>query len=168
MTTVPSFGAGTARKKDEWQSLIRQLVAGGYLELDLGGHGGMSIAEKGHALRRGEIAFAYRIDARPEARSKRRGQDLEKDSVEKDSVAGTPARDPALLPALKTLRLRLAKERRVPAYVIFSDRTLIDMAARQPRDLTAFAEVHGVGAAKLRDFGKIFLEAIAAHRSSAA
>src|SRR5258708_2874670 len=101
----------------------------------------MAIAEKGHALRRGEIAFAYRIDARPEARSKRRGQD-----VAASSVAGTPARDPSLLPALKTLRLRLAKERRVPAYVIFSDRTLIDMAARQPRDLNAFAEVHGVGA----------------------
>jgi ATP-dependent DNA helicase RecQ len=165
---LPSFGVGSARKKDEWQSLIRQLVAGGYLELDLGGHGGMSIAEKGHALRRGEIAFAHRIDARPEARSKRRGQDLEKDSVDARPIAGTPARDPSLLPALKTLRLRLAKERRVPAYVIFSDRTLIDMAARQPRDLNAFAEVHGVGAAKLRDFGKIFLEAIAAHQAGAA
>jgi ATP-dependent DNA helicase RecQ len=52
----------------------------------------------------------------------------------------------------------------VPAYVIFSDRTLADMAARCPRDLDAFAEVHGVGAAKLRDFGPQFLSAIAAHR----
>jgi ATP-dependent DNA helicase RecQ len=55
----------------------------------------------------------------------------------------------------------------VPAYVIFSDRTLIDMAARQPRDLDALAEVNGVGAAKLREFGEIFLSAVAAHQSGA-
>jgi ATP-dependent DNA helicase RecQ len=61
--------------------------------------------------------------------------------------------------------LRLAKERQVPAYVVFSDRTLIDMAERGPRDLDAFAEVNGVGAAKLKAFGEIFLSAIAAHRS---
>jgi ATP-dependent DNA helicase RecQ len=73
------------------------------------------------------------------------------------------AGDPALLAALKSLRLRLARERQVPAFVIFSDRTLIDMAARSPRDLDGFAAVHGVGAAKLKDFGAIFLSAIAAH-----
>ena len=49
------------------------------------------------------------------------------------------AGDPALLAALKAVRLRLARERQVPAYVIFSDRTLIDMAARRPRDLDGFA-----------------------------
>ena len=76
----------------------------------------------------------------------------------------TEGLDASLLAALKTLRLRLAKERQVPAYVIFSDRTLIDMAARCPSDLDAFAEVNGVGAAKLKEFGEIFLGAIAAHR----
>ena len=56
--------------------------------------------------------------------------------------------------------MKLARERQVPAYVIFSDRTLIDMAERRPRDLNAFAQVHGVGAAKLKDFGTMFLDAI--------
>ena len=51
--------------------------------------------------------------------------------------------------------------------MIFSDRTLIDMAERRPRDLDAFAEVNGVGAAKLKDFGQIFLGAIAAHEFAA-
>ena len=55
------------------------------------------------------------------------------------------------------LRLKLARERQVPAYVIFSDRTLLDMAERHPRDIDDFAQVHGVGAAKLKEFGKIFL-----------
>jgi ATP-dependent DNA helicase RecQ len=51
--------------------------------------------------------------------------------------------------------------------VVFSDRTLIDMAERCPRDLDAFAEVNGVGAAKLKEFGEIFLGAIAGHHSGA-
>jgi ATP-dependent DNA helicase RecQ len=146
-----SFGSGKARKKPEWQSLIRQMIAGGMLVQDVSGHGGVSIAEKGAQLRRGEIGFDYRAEApRPARRGKARSE----------PVAG--AGDPLLLAALKALRLSLARERQVPAYVIFSDRTLIDMAERRPHDLDSFTQVHGVGAAKLKDFGKIFLDAIAA------
>jgi len=48
----------------------------------------------------------------------------------------------------------------VPAYVIFSDRTLIDMAEKRPRNKDEFSQVHGVGAAKLKDFAEAFLNAI--------
>lgn len=155
---LTSFGTGLAHKKDFWLSLIRQLVANGFLVPDPGGHGGLAIAEKGHALGRGEVAFQYRVEMRTRAaRGKARaGQYPEGENV-----------DASLLAALKTLRLRLAKERQVPAYVVFSDRTLIDMAERRPHDLDAFAEVNGVGAAKLKEFGEIFLSAIAGHQSDA-
>jgi ATP-dependent DNA helicase RecQ len=149
---LASFGSGAARKKDEWQSLIRQLVAGGFLTLDA--HGGLAIGPQGHALGRGEAAFRYRLADGP-VRSKSRSDVLD---------AGEAA-DPAILAVLKSLRLQLARERQVPAFVIFSDRTLIDMATRSPRDLDAFAAVHGVGAAKLKEFGGIFLNVIAAHVS---
>jgi ATP-dependent DNA helicase RecQ len=147
---LASFGSGAARKKEEWQSLIRQLVAGSFLTPDA--HGGLGIAHQGHALSRSEVAFTYRV-AEVRIRS-RAGSDVA-DKAE--------AGDPALLAVLKAVRLRLAHERQVPAFVIFSDRTLIDMSRRSPRDLDAFATVHGVGAAKLKDFGAIFLSAIAAH-----
>ena len=75
------------------------------------------------------------------------------------NLSGT---EKALLDQLKALRLRLAKERGVPAYVVFSDKSLADMAQRRPRNETEFAEVNGVGAAKLRDFAVPFLEALAA------
>jgi ATP-dependent DNA helicase RecQ len=154
---LASFGTGVAHKKEEWQSLIRQLVAGGFLILDLEGHGGLSIAEKGRALDRGEAIFLYRPEPpRAGSRGKTRA----------DNSDTAPDADPSLLAALKALRLRLAKEREVPAYVIFSDRTLADMASRCPRDLDAFADVNGVGAAKLKNFGRIFLGAIAAHQSA--
>jgi ATP-dependent DNA helicase RecQ len=152
---LASYGAGKAHKKDLWQSLIRQLVANGFLTLDIGGHGGVSIAEQGHALRRGEGVFEYRVDPPRVGRGTARLAE----------EMGVELKDTALLAALKAVRLRLAKDRQVPAYVIFSDRTLIDMAERAPRDLDAFAEVNGVGAAKLKDFGRVFVDAIAAHQA---
>ncbi|MER8703772.1 DNA helicase RecQ [Mesorhizobium sp. M0768] len=156
---LASFGTGVAHKKSFLLSLLRQLVAGGFLTLDSAGHGGLAIAEKGRALARGEASFRYRVDARQSSRGKIRPE---------DTAAGTEGLDSALLAALKAVRLRLARERQVPAFVIFSDRTLIDMAERCPRDLDAFAAVNGVGAAKLKDFGEIFLGAIAAHQSGVA
>jgi ATP-dependent DNA helicase RecQ len=150
------FGSGAARKKEQWQSLIRQLVAGGFLALDPD-YGGLAIAPKGHALRRGELTLLYRIETPPpQARGKKRGAP--------DFAPGAPAEDPALLAALKAVRLRLAKERQVPAFVIFSDRTLIEMAERRPRDEDEFAAVNGVGAVKLKAFAAPFLSAIQAHQ----
>ncbi|MER8545245.1 DNA helicase RecQ [Mesorhizobium sp. M0684] len=156
---LASFGTGVAHKRSFLLSLLRQLVAGGFLILDPAGHGGLAIAENGRALARGEASFRYRVDARQSSRGKIRPE---------DTAAGTEGLDSALLAALKAVRLRLARERQVPAFVIFSDRTLIDMAERCPRDLDAFAAVNGVGAAKLKDFGEIFLGAIAAHQSGVA
>ena len=66
----------------------------------------------------------------------------------------------ALLAALKALRLELARERGVPAYIVFPDRTLSDMARRRPRSEAEFAEVNGVGAVKLEQFAQPFLAAI--------
>ena len=124
------------------------MVAAGFLRPD--DHGGLAITERGEDLRRGTSLFHFR-EAAP--RSKARA----------DAAALSDGGDPGLLAALKAVRLKLARERQVPAYVIFSDRTLIDMAALRPHDLDSFAQVNGVGAAKLKDFGKVFLGAIAAH-----
>lgn len=76
--------------------------------------------------------------------------------------AGDPRSD-GLLQHLKALRMKLAKARGVPAYVVFSDRSLIDMAAKIPLTRWDFGEVHGVGAAKQDQFGELFLREIAAY-----
>ena len=72
-----------------------------------------------------------------------------------------------LLQRLKSLRAKLARERKVPAYVIFTDRTLIDMAAKRPLTRWDFGEVHGVGESKLQQFAEIFLAEIRAHLQDA-
>ena len=153
---LPAHGAGAARKKPEWRSLIRQLVAGGFLDHDIAGFGGLGVAEDGRALLRGEKTFLYRPDAHA----------AHKERAAASSGALAEA-DAALLAALKRLRLSIAAGRRVPAYLIFSDKTLLEMARHAPRTLDDFAAIGGVGASKLRDFGKTFLDAIAAHVAAA-
>ena len=152
---LPAFGVGAARRKAEWQSLIRKMAATGILRLDIAGFGGLAITDKGRALLRGEGVFEYREDPAARAPDARRGP--------RAAAAAEALTDDqtALLGALKELRLRIAKERGVPAFVVFSDRSLIDMARRRPRTIEDFAEVHGVGAAKLKDFAAPFLAAVA-------
>ena len=118
----------------------------------------MAITAQGQSLLRGDSHFSYRRETLHgrNATSGRKSAGSSGSQVDLDSK-GT-----ILFDRLKALRLRLAKARDVPAYVIFSDKTLLDMASRAPTDREAFAAVNGVGQAKLRDFAEPFLEAIAA------
>ena len=156
---LSTFGVGADRGKNEWRSLIRQMVATGFLRLDIGGYGGISMTGKGRGLLQGESRFLYRPDtvrARPDAPAREAGGRRRKEP----DGAPLSASEAALLEDLKALRLRLARERGVPAYIVFSDRTLIDLARRKPRTEEEFAEVNGVGAAKLAAFAEPFLAAI--------
>jgi ATP-dependent DNA helicase RecQ len=150
---LPVFGTGTDRQRTEWQTLMRQMVGAGFLIHDVGGYGGLSVSERGRALMRGEGEFRYRRDMIRTTKRKARGTAM--------AAAGFEPRQDALLTRLKALRSKLAGARRVPAYVIFSDRALIDMAIRMPLTHDDFAEVHGVGAAKLKEFGTAFLAEVA-------
>ena len=147
------MGPGRGRKKEDWRAMLRQLTASGFLHHDAAGYGGLSITAEGAALLRGETQFQFRdVPSRKEravAPSASLGED-----------------DAALLAALKKLRLTLAARRQLPAYLIFSDKTLTEMARARPRNLQEFAMVGGVGNSKLRDFGQVFLDEIAKHRAS--
>ena len=152
---LPTFGAGAARGKGEWQSLIRQMVATGILRLDIAGYGGLATTDQGRALLRGDGVFRYREDTVARVPAARRPA---RDATSDEPLTGEQA---ALLGILKEVRLRLAKERGAPAYVVFSDRSLVDMVRRLPRTAEDFAAVNGVGAAKLKEFAEPFLGAIA-------
>ncbi len=152
---LPTFGTGAEHNKQEWRSIIRQLVAAGFLHLDVKGYGGLSITDEGQVLLQGGERFQYRQD------TMRRAAPVRRKGHSKAPVAELSAAETAILDRLKALRLRLAKERGVPAFVVFSDKTLADMAQRKPQTAAEFAEVNGVGAAKLKEFAAPFLEAIA-------
>ena len=152
---LASYGAGKDMAKGAWRSILRQLVAAGFLSLDIAGHGGLSLTAKGHGLVAGDEDFRYRKDATP-----LKGRKAPRSKAARIAVADLAAADSALYDALKEQRLSLAQARGVPAYVIFSDRSLAHMAKRRPRDDAAFADIHGVGAAKLRDLAAPFLAVI--------
>jgi ATP-dependent DNA helicase RecQ len=118
------------------------------------GFGGLSVGAKGVALTRGEGAFRYRQDA---VRAPVKGNKKTVPAPDRTGVSD------ALLQRLKSLRAKLARQRSVPAYVIFSDRTLIDMAAKRPLTRWDFGEVHGVGESKLQQFADIFLAELRDH-----
>ncbi len=157
---LPTFGAGAGHKVQEWRSLIRQLVAAGFLRIDIQGYGGLGITQKGQELLRGEDSFQYRQDAlRRTTKAERR----KTGRTESEAAPDLSIDELVLLGKLKELRLSLARQRGVPAYVVFADRSLVDMARRAPTTEDEFAEINGVGAVKLRDFAEPFLAAIAAN-----
>ncbi len=153
---LKTFGIGKDRSKTEWRSLLRQIYALGLIALELSEYGRWTITERGVAVLKGHERVELRADVlmKPRERKGRRG------AMVAESVI--PGDDPLLL-ALKVLRTRLAKEEAVPAYVIFSDRSLVDMAVKRPTSIGAFGEIHGVGQAKLDRYADAFLPVIREH-----
>ena len=168
---LPAYGLGREENKDTWRSIIRQLVAAGYLRLDIAGHGGLHLTPDGRSLLEDGGEFRFRRDAaRPKSGATRplSTQATGKAATSKSTLArgdlaeaDLSGKDGDLFAALKELRLDLARQRGVPAYVIFSNRSLVDMAANKPANEAEFAEVFGVGEAKLRDFAPPFVALIA-------
>ena len=156
---LQGYGAGAEHAKDYWQAFIRQAVAGHYLTINIQKYGALQIARNGQAVTAGEEEFALRkIDiTKPERKAKKRSGKAGK--TEKLPVAEG---DRDLLAALKTLRLDIARKKKVPAYVVFPDATLMEMARDRPATLEQMADINGVGPRKLENFGATFLQAIAA------
>ena len=148
---LSTFGVGRDLDRRTWQSVIRQLVAAGTLIVDMDGYGGLRLGEAATGVLRGETQVDFRRD--PLA--------ARKASKKKTPVGLENAADQELFEALRGLRTKLARTQGVPPYVVFSDRTLIEMAAVRPRSEIEFESLHGVGAAKLERYAEVFLALIA-------
>ncbi len=158
---LPTFGVGQEHGKPEWRSIFRQLHGAGLIALDVAGYGGWTMTAEGRQVLRGAATFALRKDALKTLR--RTARDAGPPATAGSAPAEAAAADPALLEALKRRRLELAKERGVPAYLVFADKSLIDMARRKPRTPADMAQVHGMGAVKLAQYGHVFLDVIRRH-----
>jgi ATP-dependent DNA helicase RecQ len=147
---LKTFGVGKDRSPAEWRGVLRQLQSGGLIERDGNDRDRLILTEEGRRVLRGDIPFALREDV--VSRKARRRRPAE--------AGATSDADAELLAALKALRGAIATAQKQPAYVIFADRTLIEMAKRRPRSLDELAGVHGVGAVKLEKYGRAFLAVI--------
>jgi len=150
---ISTFGIGGDYNKTEWLSIFRQLVAQNLLHVDATGHGGLSITESGRAFLKEKSSINLRKHA-------------SKSKPEKTAVAQASRiyieneQDKALFNALRAKRLEIAKAQNVPPYVIFHDKTLIDMATQKPASMDALSRIGGVGEKKISRYGEDFLAII--------
>jgi ATP-dependent DNA helicase RecQ len=145
---LPAHGSGKERGAKEWATLARHLVRAGYLRRDADRHNVLEVTEKGHAVIEGRMQ-AMLTESPEHSTTSRRAPAMECDEV--------------LFERLREMRKRLADERDVPAYVVFSDVALRQMAREYPSSEREFSRISGVGASKLKEFGAIFMEVIAEH-----
>jgi ATP-dependent DNA helicase RecQ len=152
--TLSTYGIGTELDARQWRSVFRQLVAAGLLEVDLEGHGALRLTAASAAVLKGERSVSLRSEPPAQARKRKR-----------DATAGGAAAAPVDLPAdaaarfesLRAWRAETARAQNVPAYVIFHDRTLREIALAPPADVEGLAGIPGVGAAKLDRYGDALL-----------
>jgi ATP-dependent DNA helicase RecQ len=160
---LPTFGVGKEYGKQEWRSIFRQLHGAGIVALDITGHGTWSVTEAGRRVLKGIDKVTLRKDTLRPATGK-----TARAAANAAALTEGGADDTALFEALRKRRSELAKEQGVAAYVVFADKTLIDMARRKPTTTAEMAGVHGVGESKLRQYGAIFLEVVCDHAARAA
>ncbi len=153
---VSTFGIGAEWDESRWRSVIRQLVALGYVE-PLGEFNTLGIAEKARAVLRGDVQIHLRVPAAPVKASRlKAGRDAGPSGDKKSSKDAAMNLDEgarARFEALRAWRADVAREHQLPAYVIFHDATLATMAREKPTSLQALSGVSGVGAKKLEAYG---------------
>ncbi len=152
---VSTYGIGREHDSRTWRAILRQLIALRLIDVDLTGHGGLSISEAGRRFLREKPPLMLRVPAKPQAARDK--------SVRNQASAALPEADRALFQALRDKRTEIARAQNVPPYVIFHDKTLIELAAARPGSRSQMAKVPGVGEAKLDRYGAAFLAVIAEH-----
>ena len=154
---LPVFGIGGELSEAEWRGVVRQLLAAGLLAVT-GEHGTLALTAASADVLRGERDVLLRKDRVSVAgRSTTRRSDTKKT----EASADLPAAVTGLFEKLRAWRAAAAKEQGVPAYVIFHDATLRQIAAAPPADLAGLAEVNGVGETKLARYGQQILDVLA-------
>jgi ATP-dependent DNA helicase RecQ len=148
---LSTFAIGEAVSESRWRAVLRQLIALGHLRTE-SEYQTLALTASSRAVLRGEVALLLREET-PAGRTKRtRG-----DAAAKPPPRPLDGEGTARFAALKGWRAAVARDHNVPAYVVFHDATLAEMAALRPDSLAALAAISGVGARKLEAYGEQIL-----------
>jgi ATP-dependent DNA helicase RecQ len=146
---LSTYGIGKDQSTDNWSSLIRQLIHRGFINQDVANYSVLKLTESARPVLRGEDQLELtrpRVKATTKKAVKKRAIDLDYDEN--------------LLQILKQQRKEIAKESKVPPFVVFNDNSLMEMAFHLPSTETAMLEINGVGQHKLEKYGHQFIETI--------
>ena len=147
---LKTFNVGRNLDKNTWQSIVRQLFSSGHINIDIKNYGSLKILKTGNDILFNSAEFKRReevLTTKPKKINHRSTDDI-------------LVTDEDLYQKLKELRLNFAKKLKLPAYVIFPDKTLIEMTNYKPKNLNELEKIYGVGKSKLNKFGKYLLELI--------
>jgi len=146
---LPTFGVGADQSKGAWQAIFRQMMGYDLIRPDVARYGALRLTEAARPILRGEATI-----------------ELRRDTIVASGAPGPKVRaivaeeDEPLMSALKAKRRELAEAMRAPAYVVFPDKTLIEMVSHKPTNLDEFSRLSGVGEKKREKFGTVFLGVI--------
>ncbi|MDE0442651.1 MAG: DNA helicase RecQ [Gammaproteobacteria bacterium] len=153
---LSTYGIGNDLAVNQWRSVLRQLVAGGYVRSDPARYNALTLTPASRPLLRGEETLTLREETKIAKRERAPAKSRE-DGFE------IGLGDSALWEALRETRREIAEEAGLPPYAVFHDTTLKELVRLRPDSPDAMLQVHGVGQAKLERYGEAFLAVIAAH-----
>ena len=149
------YGLGKDKTKEFWQSFLRQMLAYGHLKINFQKYGAIEITNTGIQVLKNEQKFMYKeIPTKPVKDIVKPPKYLNKELSNDDNN---------LLNELKSLRLDIAKQRRLPAYTVFHDSTLIQMSQTKPTNEIDMLEIDGIGPTKFKKYGELFIDLINKH-----
>jgi ATP-dependent DNA helicase RecQ len=154
---LSTFGIGAALSEAQWRGVLRQLLALGHVRAE-GEFGTLALTESARSVLKGDVAIVLREPRETPARSKRDRRDKTARAGVADLVLDADGE--ARFAALKRWRAAVARAHNLPAYVVFHDATLAQMAQRVPATLDALAGISGVGAKKLSAYGSEILRVL--------
>jgi ATP-dependent DNA helicase RecQ len=162
---VSTFGIGGELTEIQWKSVFRQLIAAGMLTSRPESKGGLKLTARSRPLLRGEESFHLRKDIGPAAKRAEKksakirwSQRMSGVSPDMDDIRAD------LWEELRSLRARLASQHSLPAYVVFHDSTLKELARRLPDSLEEMGSISGIGQKKLYLYGEMFLDVIVQYK----
>ncbi|RLK56990.1 ATP-dependent DNA helicase RecQ [Stenotrophomonas rhizophila] len=151
-TELSTYGIGKDLDARSWRSVFRQLVASSLLEVDSSAYGGLRLTDGSREVLKGQRKVMMRRETPKAARERDR-------SGQRTGLSVLP-QDLALFNALRGLRAELAREQNVPAFVIFHDSTLRNIAEQRPTSVDALGRVGGIGGTKLARYGDRLVEIV--------
>jgi ATP-dependent DNA helicase RecQ len=158
---LSTFGIGADVSEAQWRVVLRQLIALGYLRTE-GEYNTLELTAAARDVLRGEVQMLLRQQSDAPKRASKTGRVTRTARAGKDKAPPLPLDDEGLerFAALKAWRAEVASEHNLPAYVVFHDATLAEMAQAQPDSLDALAQISGVGAKKLEAYGREILRVL--------
>ena len=169
---LKTFGVGNDISARDWQDYMLQMLHLGYIEIDYKDNSHLKVTQQGREVlfgrKKAELAVIQREDFSVKAR-KQKIREMAMANVALPHYGGSGDRgygpeDMVLFEKLRQLRIKVAAKMGVPPYVVFSDRTLHELATVKPETVTTVGGISGIGTHKRERFGKTFVKAIREHK----